>query len=228
MAAWDLTRWRSGAALTRQFAILGFIVIGLITVALSMMISHSLRKDLLEREWGITADCIHTGILYHLTPSDLAAPRTRRARMHFETLHQQAVMMPEIVRVKIYDAKMRVVWSDEPRLIGQRVSDNPHLLRALAGRTTVNLETGEAKTETLYERNEFARVVEVRDTGVGIPPEALPKIFEPFHTTKAQGTGLGLAIAKKLTEAQGGTIAVESRPGEGATFRVTFPVHMGA
>jgi signal transduction histidine kinase len=65
--------------------------------------------------------------------------------------------------------------------------------------------------------------VEVRDTGVGIPAEQLVRIFEPFYTTKAQGTGLGLAIAKKFAEAQGGTLSVESRPGEGTTFRVTFP-----
>jgi signal transduction histidine kinase len=70
--------------------------------------------------------------------------------------------------------------------------------------------------------------VEVRDTGIGIPPEDLAKIFEPFHTTKAQGTGLGLAIARKFTEAHGGTIAVTSRPGDGTTFRVTFPVHQEA
>jgi len=68
--------------------------------------------------------------------------------------------------------------------------------------------------------------VEIRDTGVGIPPEGLAKIFVPFYTTKSQGTGLGLAIAKKFTEAYGGTISVSSRPGEGAVFRVTFPAYM--
>jgi signal transduction histidine kinase len=65
--------------------------------------------------------------------------------------------------------------------------------------------------------------VEVRDSGPGIAPEAIGKIFEPFYTTKAQGTGLGLAIARKFTEAHGGAITVWSRPGEGATFRVTLP-----
>ncbi len=64
---------------------------------------------------------------------------------------------------------------------------------------------------------------EVQDTGPGIPPEEQSRIFAPFYTTKAQGTGLGLAIAKRFTEAQGGTIRVRSRVGEGATFRVSFP-----
>src|SRR5262249_61756177 len=67
---------------------------------------------------------------------------------------------------------------------------------------------------------------EIRDTGVGISPEGLAKIFMPSYTTKAQGTGLGLPIAKKFTEAYGGTISVASHPGEGTIFRVTFPASM--
>lgn len=65
---------------------------------------------------------------------------------------------------------------------------------------------------------------EIRDTGKGIAPEEIPRIFDLFYTTKAQGTGVGLALAKKFIEAHGGTIAVVSSPGEGATFRVLFPV----
>lgn len=56
--------------------------------------------------------------------------------------------------------------------------------------------------------------------------ENLPKIFDRFFTTDADrdGTGLGLSIVKAVVEAHGGTIRVESRPGEGAPFRVTLPV----
>ncbi|RPI08126.1 MAG: hypothetical protein EHM71_09110 [Zetaproteobacteria bacterium] len=69
--------------------------------------------------------------------------------------------------------------------------------------------------------------VEIADSGVGISADGLQKLFTPFYTTKAQGTGLGLAMAKKFTEAHGGAITVSSRPGAGATFRVTLPAHMG-
>ncbi len=161
MRTWGLPKWQSGQALIRHFAILSLIVIGLITAALSMIISTSLRKDLLEREWGVTADYIRTEILYHLTPSDFSAPSTAEAQEHFQTFYEQTVMMPEIVRVKIYDATMAVVWSDEPRLIGQRFPDNPHLVSALAGRTMVNLESGDKKGENIYEPVESARLVEV-------------------------------------------------------------------
>ena len=63
------------------------------------------------------------------------------------------------------------------------------------------------------------------DTGCGIPPENLERIFEPFFTTKQEGhgTGLGLAIAYGIVERHGGTIKVESRPGEGTTFVVWLP-----
>src|SRR5581483_9073754 len=65
-------------------------------------------------------------------------------------------------------------------------------------------------------------VVEVRDTGAGIPPEILQRIFEPLFTTKERGTGLGLAISKSLVEEEGGTLTVESAIGRGSTFRVSL------
>ncbi|MBI3328723.1 MAG: PAS domain S-box protein [Nitrospinae bacterium] len=68
-------------------------------------------------------------------------------------------------------------------------------------------------------------VVEIADTGPGIPAQALSKIWEPFYTTKPEGTGLGLAIVRSLVREQpGATIDVESRPGQGATFTLTLPV----
>ncbi|WNG58299.1 PAS domain-containing protein [Archangium gephyra] len=65
-------------------------------------------------------------------------------------------------------------------------------------------------------------VVEVRDTGCGIPPENLERIFEPFFTTKpaGEGTGLGLPISHEIIRALGGELSVESSLGEGTTFRV--------
>jgi two-component system sensor histidine kinase HydH len=61
------------------------------------------------------------------------------------------------------------------------------------------------------------------DTGPGIPEELREKIFEPFYTTKEGGTGLGLVITRKIIEAHGGSITVESAPGEGVAFRIRLP-----
>jgi two-component system NtrC family sensor kinase len=67
--------------------------------------------------------------------------------------------------------------------------------------------------------------VSFADTGCGIPPENLGRIFEPFFTTKQEGhgTGLGLAVAYGIVERHGGTIRVDSPPGQGATFTVWLP-----
>jgi signal transduction histidine kinase len=67
-------------------------------------------------------------------------------------------------------------------------------------------------------------VVEVADTGCGIPKERLDTIFDDFVTTKRRGLGLGLAISKKIVEQLGGTIAVASEVGVGTTFTIRFPL----
>jgi CheY-like chemotaxis protein len=69
-------------------------------------------------------------------------------------------------------------------------------------------------------------VVEVHDTGGGIPSDILARIFDPFFTTKpiGVGTGLGLALCHRMVTNLGGSIAVESKVGQGTVFRVTLPV----
>jgi PAS domain S-box-containing protein len=66
---------------------------------------------------------------------------------------------------------------------------------------------------------------EITDTGPGIAPNALPRLFDPFYSTKpvGEGTGLGLAISHGIITGHGGQIEVQSQPGQGATFRVTLP-----
>ena len=66
--------------------------------------------------------------------------------------------------------------------------------------------------------------VTVSDSGPGVPPEVVDRIFSPFFTTKPQGSGLGLAIVRKIIDAHDGRIDIGSRQGGGTTFRVTLPV----
>jgi len=72
-----------------------------------------------------------------------------------------------------------------------------------------------------------AVAVEVRDTGIGIPPEDIDKVFKPFFTTKAGGMGLGLPFCKRTVEAHGGALDVESSPGEGTTMTIRLPATRG-
>ncbi len=65
--------------------------------------------------------------------------------------------------------------------------------------------------------------LKVRDNGPGMDEETQQKVFRPFYTSKANGTGLGLAISRKLVDAHGGTIEIDSSPGKGCEFVLTFP-----
>ncbi len=83
------------------------------------------------------------------------------------------------------------------------------------GRITVS--TGSAEDGSL--------IAEISDTGIGIAPENVAKIYDPFYTTKGvgQGTGLGLAVSYGIIQEHAGRISVESEPGQGTTFRLTLP-----
>jgi signal transduction histidine kinase len=67
-------------------------------------------------------------------------------------------------------------------------------------------------------------VLSVEDSGMGIAPEDLERVFEAFYTTKAEGLGVGLAISRSIVEAHGGRLWAENNPDEGATFRCALPV----
>jgi signal transduction histidine kinase len=70
-------------------------------------------------------------------------------------------------------------------------------------------------------------VLEITDTGPGIPPETIAQVCEPFFTTRAEGTGLGLAIAKRYVEQNGGALEIASTVGEGTTVRLHLPALAG-
>jgi len=86
--------------------------------------------------------------------------------------------------------------------------------------------------ELAVERVDGGVLMEVRDTGAGIPAEQLPRIFEKFYqadnqrAARGSGSGLGLAIAKQIVDAHGGSISCESTPGVGTTFSITLPMRV--
>lgn len=91
-------------------------------------------------------------------------------------------------------------------------------VQAMEGKGTLTISSRQA--------NGFI-VVQIRDTGPGISPEHITKVFDPFFTTKDQGegTGLGLNIVHRVVEQYGGNIKIESEPGEGTTFMISFPIN---
>lgn len=89
-------------------------------------------------------------------------------------------------------------------------------MQAMSRGGTLTLQTGETSDGVW---------VSVADTGGGIPQDQIARIFEPFFTTKKKGTGLGLMIVQRIVRAHGGKIELESRVGQGTTFRIWLPFH---
>lgn len=81
------------------------------------------------------------------------------------------------------------------------------------------------RVELRAEASSGGHVITVRDTGVGIPPEDLPRIFDLYFTTKANGTGVGLAVSQQIVTAHGGRLDVDSVPSQGTVFTLLLPRH---
>ncbi len=138
----------------------------------------------------------------------------------------------------------RAVGSEEPgiaahldldRHLGQIVTDGERVRLALVNVLTNARHAVLARIDRLKEPARAIELVtrnatpgrvsiEVRDRGVGIAPDDLSRVFDPFFTTRRTGTGLGLAITRRIIEGLGGTITVTSRPGQGTDVRIELPV----
>lgn len=107
------------------------------------------------------------------------------------------------------------------------------ILRNLISNALKFTESGEVRVTARYRADSGNAVFSVRDTGIGIAPEDQARIFEEFAQVdtglhkKVKGTGLGLPLSRSLAELLGGTIAVESVPGQGSVFTLTIPLTLG-
>ena len=89
-------------------------------------------------------------------------------------------------------------------------------------------EGGTLEIRAVENKSEGNIAISVRDTGTGIAPDMLPKLFQPLFTTKARGIGLGLVVVKNLTQANGGRVEVQSEVGKGTLFSITLPRYASA
>ncbi len=93
---------------------------------------------------------------------------------------------------------------------------------AAVGRGFSRAETPAIELQTMNGSNGYVTIV-VRDRGLGIKPEDMARVFDPYFTTKRTGSGLGLAIAKNIIEGMGGSIVLRSQPDEGTEIRIDIP-----
>ncbi len=167
-----------------------------------------------------------------------------KSRITLRELIDQGVLrcsIPEGVEVKA-DVTDDIEVSVDPLQMGQvfqnlimngiQAMPDGGSLRISASRTVRDLGSGISKEQPgskLQAPGPDGNLIEisVSDSGEGIPPENIEKLFQPLFTTKARGIGLGLAVSKKLTEANGGQLCLlETVAGKGSTFTVTLPIKM--
>ncbi len=154
----------------------------------------------------------------------------RQSRVSREPVGLEPLMreVQTIVSARAAQARVRVeVEADRalPMLMLDRAQIKQMLVNLVENGIDATPSGGRVRIEARPARSGEAAEICVRDTGCGIPPEHLPKLFTPFFTTKemGKGTGLGLAIVYGIVKMHSGDVAVDSKVGKGTTFRVTLP-----
>jgi len=130
--------------------------------------------------------------------------------------------MGQVLQNLIINAVQAMPAGGALRITAQRVASfKTKVASSESESSLLQLETFNLKPDT-----DFIEI-SITDTGEGISPENMEKLFQPLFTTKSKGIGLGLVVCKNLVEANGGKIEVESKPEKGTTFRIILPVEAG-
>jgi signal transduction histidine kinase len=171
--------------------------------------TESARLEMLARTFS------QFGRLPEGPPSEIDVPELVR--------YTSRASIPERVPVTVSAA------DDVPLAWGQHEALARALSNVMLNAVDACAEGGEIAIEVARGRlhGKPAVLIEVRDTGCGIPADRLAAIWEPYATSKPGGTGLGLAIARQTVVANGGDIVAESAPGVGTTIRFTLPAADG-
>lgn len=148
-------------------------------------------------------------------------------------LHPEPVNLVDLARdtMRIFEVQTNETGVDaRVTANGQvpQVSADPNSLHSALTNLIINglqaMDGNGGKIEVALSSENGRARIDVTDSGRGIAPEDISKVFEPYYSTKETGTGLGLAIVKKAVEDHHGTITVKSKVGEGTTFTITLPV----
>ena len=165
-----------------------------------------------------------TNIVNNLLNFSRTGSATEFAEIDMAQLLDETLQLPEpqlrrnqIEIVRSYDPDSPQVYGNSGKL--QQVFTN------LVLNARDSIPDGGRITISTRGHDDGSLAVEVSDTGIGIAPENVAKIYDPFYTTKGvgRGTGLGLAVSYGIVQEHAGHISVESIPGQGTTFRITLP-----
>ena len=171
--------------------------------------------------------------IYELAMNMLAYSKQRRPELEMTNLEQLFDEIVDLVQ-KQFDSKRVGLLADIAPDLPPVPLDPAGIHQAVLNLLTnaldaVEPETGVVTIRCEYDSNTERVQISVRDNGEGMRPGTMKRLFEPFHSTKGlRGTGLGLVVAKKVVEEHGGSISVDSSPGEGSTFTLSLPINVEA
>jgi len=194
-----------GFSLEKRFALLSFVCIGTLAVALWFIAAHYLTKEMLDHEWGTTAKYIRAEIKQGVSPQDFKAQDLAAVANKFAELHRQITMMPDIARIKVYNARGVIIWSDEKRLIGTRFADNEELEDALGGKVVADISTAE-KEENVFEHDISSRLVEVYVPIFSENDKEIIGVIETYKSADALFQNIKRARFAVLIVAIGGSV----------------------
>ncbi|HEY8152941.1 MAG TPA: ATP-binding protein [Myxococcota bacterium] len=157
---------------------------------------------------------------------DFAAPGAgRRGEVHLQRGLESTL---QLVRHALRESHVEVrveIAEDLPVLTGDARAINQVFLNLLKNAAEALEDRGGIVTVSAVVDGAWV-VVRIRDDGPGVAPELHTRLFEPFYSTKeaGRGTGLGLSISRRIVNDHGGSIEVESAPGQGTAFTIRLPV----
>lgn len=233
----DAKRFEHGARLQQRLAAVGEMAAGIAHEIRNPLASMSGSMQMLKQELPLSTDQAQlmdivlreSERLNQTIKSFLAYARPQRFQVQRLDLRQMVQETAMLLRNSTEVAERHTIdvrLPDQPVLIDADEGQVRQIiwnlatngLRAMPGHGALTLSAAE---EVAGDHRQSVLLVE--DEGVGIAPEDVEAIFQPFRGSFGKGTGLGLAIVHRIVTDYGGQIVVRSRPGGGTTFRVTFP-----
>ena len=155
----------------------------------------------------------------------LAYARPRSPEFHPADLNATVEQAVFLARQQIRTKPIEITLAPEESL--PRISHDPVQIQQVVLNLLLNgiqAIHGQGQIDVALRKQGEWAVIQIRDTGKGIPRDSLSRIFKPFFTTRKEGTGLGLPLAKGIVESHQGRIEVTSEPGQGAQFEVWLPM----